>query len=183
MQQISVSLFILGGGASNDGKSYGIWQFSNVKPSTKFTVVSHGPTHTTIKVEGDPNPKDIPHTDENRRQIKNFSKCWKTPALANRPPSYLEAGALLWGLDITRFWSLSSPFPLYAQSDHLPLKWIKHSEKVQLVRIKSHVWWVWAGCILTYRDLQIIKTATPDTQCWVLVSWRHWDSNIRSKTC
>ena len=80
-------------------------------------------------MEGEPGPRDIPHTEENRKQIKNFSKCWKTPALANRPPFYLEADALLWGLDITRFWSLSSPFPLYAQSDHLPLKWVKHSEK------------------------------------------------------
>ena len=121
--------FYSGGDASNDGKSYGLWQFSDVKPSTKFTVVSHGPTHTTIHVEGEPEPRDIAHTDENRKQIKNFSKTWKTPALANRPPFYLEADALLWGLDVTRFWSLSSPFPIYAQSDHLPLKWVKHSEK------------------------------------------------------
>jgi hypothetical protein len=41
----------------------------------------------------------------------------------------LEADTLLWGLAKCRFWALSSPFPLYAFSDHLPLKWVRKCEK------------------------------------------------------
>ncbi len=44
-------------------------------------------------------------------------------------PFYLEADTLLWGLAKCRFWALSSPFPLYAFSDHLPLKWVRKCEK------------------------------------------------------
>ncbi len=35
----------------------------------------------------------------------------------------------MWGLAKCRFWALSSPFPLYASSDHLPLKWVRKCEK------------------------------------------------------
>ncbi len=41
----------------------------------------------------------------------------------------MEADTLLWGLSKCRFWALSSPFPLYASSDHLPLKWIRKCDK------------------------------------------------------
>jgi hypothetical protein len=50
-------------------------------------------------------------------------------ALRLRPPFYLEADALLWGTNEVKFYALSSPFPLYTYSDHLPLNWMKKSEK------------------------------------------------------
>ncbi len=46
-----------------------------------------------------------------------------------RTPFYLEADTLLLSLAKCRFWALSSPFPLYAFSDHLPLKWVRKCEK------------------------------------------------------
>ncbi len=35
-----------GGDASNDGKAYGIHQFCDLPPSTKFSVTTHSPTET-----------------------------------------------------------------------------------------------------------------------------------------
>jgi transposase InsO family protein len=47
------------------------------------------------------------------------------------PPSIskLIADTFLWGLAKSRFYALSSPFPLYAYSDHLPLKWVRKCDK------------------------------------------------------
>jgi hypothetical protein len=117
-----------GGDASIDGKAFGLYQYSDVTPTSEFTVTSHGPEHTTILLKGSTTPHDIPHTDTHRRSIVWFSKCW-SDADRKRAPFYLEADALLWGLDKSRFWALSSPFPLYAHSDHLPLKWIHKCER------------------------------------------------------
>jgi hypothetical protein len=60
--------------------------------------------------------------------IQFLSKSW-TDSEKNRPPFYLEADALLWAMDRTKFYSLSSSYPLYTYSDHLPLKWMSKSTK------------------------------------------------------
>jgi hypothetical protein len=70
----------------------------------------------------------IPHNSDTRLNIAWFSKTW-SEADRKRASCYLETDALLWGLAKCRFWALSSPFPLYASSDHLPLKWIHKCEK------------------------------------------------------
>ena len=49
--------------------------------------------------------------------------------MRGRPPFYLEASALLWGMEKARFYALSSPFPLYTYSDHAPLQWINKTAK------------------------------------------------------
>jgi hypothetical protein len=65
---------------------------------------------------------------DTRHNIAWFSKVW-SEADRKRAPFYLEADTLLWGLAKCRFWALSSPFPLYAFSDHMPLKWVRKCEK------------------------------------------------------
>jgi hypothetical protein len=47
------------------------------------------------------------------------------------PPFYpcLEADALLWGIEKCRFYALSSRFPFYTCSDHMPLQWMNKSQK------------------------------------------------------
>ncbi len=35
----------------------------------------------------------------------------------------------MWTTDEVKFYALSSPFPLYTYSDHMPLSWMKKSEK------------------------------------------------------
>jgi hypothetical protein len=59
------------------------------------------------------------HSPDNMSIIQFLSKCW-TDSERNRPPFYLEADALLWAMEKTKFYSLSSSFPLYTYSDHLP---------------------------------------------------------------
>ena len=133
--------FYSGGDVSNDGKSYGIWQFwptDDISPidssgneltkATAFTVISHGSHHTVIAFGDPPTEYSIPHTDETKRIMRYFSKCW-SEASRKRAPCYLEGDALLSGLEWHRFWALSSPFPLYTNSDHQPLKWMIKSEK------------------------------------------------------
>ena len=120
--------FHLGCDASNDGKAAGLTQYSDVPPGTPFTVIDYGPDHTTVRFAGAPEPHPIAHTSENRKIIVYFSKCW-SEADRKRAPYYLEADCLLWGLEKSRFWALSSPYTLFAHSDHLPLKWMKKSDK------------------------------------------------------
>ena len=73
-------------------------------------------------------PHSKHHNADNMRVISYFSKCWADNE-RNRPPFYLEANALLWGMDKAKIYALSSPFPLYTYSDHQPLKWIEKSDK------------------------------------------------------
>jgi hypothetical protein len=120
--------FHSGGDASNDGKSYGIHQFCDLPRGTQFTVTAHSPTETTVRLTDSDTLHTIPHTRDTRLNIAWFSKTW-SDADRKRAPFYLEADTLLWGLAKCRFWALSSPFPLYASSDHLPLKWIRKCEK------------------------------------------------------
>jgi hypothetical protein len=63
--------------------------------------------------------------------IAHYSKAF-TEQQRLRPPYYLEADSLLWATNETKFYSLSSPFPLYTYSDHLPLAWMNKSEKGQV---------------------------------------------------
>jgi hypothetical protein len=120
--------FHSGGDAFNDGKAYGIFQFSDLPITTQFTVESHSPTTTIVRLADTNALHFIPHTPDTRHNIAWFSKVW-SEADRKRAPFYLEAGTLLWGLTKCRFWALSLPFPLYAASDHLPLKWVRKCEK------------------------------------------------------
>ena len=120
--------FHSGGDASNDGKSYGIHQFCDLPRSTQFSVTAHTPTETTVRLTDTNTLHTIPHNNDTRHNIAWFSKTW-SEADRKRAPFYLEADTLLWGLAKCRFWALSSPFPLYASSDHLPLKWVRKCDK------------------------------------------------------
>jgi transposase InsO family protein len=68
------------------------------------------------------------HSPDNMDVIAFLSKAW-TGAQRLRPPYYLEADALLWSTNEVKFYALSSKFPLYTYSDHMPLAWMKKSEK------------------------------------------------------
>jgi hypothetical protein len=115
--------------ASNDGKAYGIHQFCDLpKP--------HSPTETTVRLIDSNTLHTIPHNPDTRLNIAWFSKTW-SDADRKRAPFYLEADTLLWGLAKCRFWALSSPFPLYASSDHLPLRWIRKCEKGPVSELPS----------------------------------------------
>jgi transposase InsO family protein len=120
--------FHSGGDASNDGKAYGIFQFNDLPANTQFKVESHCPDFTTVRLTDTDTTHTIPHNTDTRHNIAWFSKVW-SDADRKRAPFYLEADTLLWGLAKCRFWALSSPFPLYASSDHLPLKWVRKCEK------------------------------------------------------
>jgi hypothetical protein len=120
--------FHCGGDASNDGKAFGIHQYSDLPPGTTLSVTAHSAYETTVMLTETNTPHTIPHNEQTRRVIAWFSKTW-SDADRKRAPFYLEADALLWGLSKCRFWAMSSPFPLYASSDHLPLKWVRQCEK------------------------------------------------------
>jgi hypothetical protein len=68
------------------------------------------------------------HSPDFMAVIAFFSKAF-TEAQRLRPPFYLEADSLLWATNETKFYALSSRFPLYTYSDHMPLQWMKKSEK------------------------------------------------------
>jgi hypothetical protein len=74
-----------------------------------------------------PHDADL-HCGDNMAVIAYYSKLWPDP-MRGRPPFYLEADALLWGMDKARFYALSSACPLYTCSDHAPLQWIQKSAK------------------------------------------------------
>ena len=73
-------------------------------------------------------PPSVEHKPENAKVISYFSKAW-TDTERKKPPFYLEASALLWGIEKCRIYALSSRFPLYTYSDHLPLRWMDKCEK------------------------------------------------------
>jgi hypothetical protein len=68
------------------------------------------------------------HSPDNMAVVSFFSKAWND-AQRNRPPFYLEADGLLWAMGKAKFYALSSPFPLYTCSDHMPLQWMSKSQK------------------------------------------------------
>jgi hypothetical protein len=62
------------------------------------------------------------HAPENHAVIFFLSKAFdETQRL--RPPFYLEGDSLLWCTKKSKYYALSSRFPLYTYSDHMPLKW------------------------------------------------------------
>ena len=65
---------------------------------------------------------------EQRRVVCFFSKSW-TPALAVTPVFYREAYALLYCLERSKLWALSSPFPVRCEVDQVSLRWVRHSSK------------------------------------------------------
>jgi hypothetical protein len=87
--------------ASEDGKGANLYQLANCPISKQF-----------------PYCKDK-YSPDNMSIIAHYSKAW-TEALRLRSPFYLEADSLLWGTNEVKFYALSSPFPLYTYSDHLP---------------------------------------------------------------
>jgi hypothetical protein len=68
------------------------------------------------------------HAPDNMVVIQFLSKA-RNGASRNRPPFYLEADASLWGIEKCRFYALSSRFPFYTHSDHMPLQWMNKSQK------------------------------------------------------
>ncbi len=68
------------------------------------------------------------HAPDNHAVIFFLSKAFdETQRL--RPPFYLEGDSLLWCTLKCKFYALSSPFPRYTYSDHMPLKWMEKTEK------------------------------------------------------
>ncbi len=96
--------------ASEDGKGAVLYQLHDCSVDKQY-----------------PYDKDL-HAPEKMSVIAHYSKAF-TEVQRLRPPYYLEADSLLWATNETKFYSLSSPFPLYTYSDHLPLAWMNKSEK------------------------------------------------------
>jgi transposase InsO family protein len=102
--------FHLATDASEDGKGGYLYQLPTIpiEDQHPYCPRKHGPDKVAI--------------------IQFLSKSW-TETQRNRPPFYLEADALLWAQGKCKFYALSSPFPFYTYSDHLPLMWMQKSEK------------------------------------------------------
>jgi hypothetical protein len=116
-----------GGDASNDGKSFGL-SHNDLPAGEEFKVISHTPDSTTVLLTRTNQPHTITHNAHSRLHIAWWSKTW-SDADRKRAPFYLEADTFLWCLAKSRFYALSSPYPLYASSDHLPLKWVRKCDK------------------------------------------------------
>jgi hypothetical protein len=86
------------------------------------------PSETTVQLTVDKRTHTITHNDASRLHIAWWSKTWPD-ADRKRAPFYLEADTFLWDLTKSRFYALSSPYPLYAFSDHFPLKWVRKCDK------------------------------------------------------
>jgi hypothetical protein len=61
---------------------------------TQFTVESHHPTHTIVRLTVSDTLQTIPHNVDTRHNIAWFSKVW-SEADRKRAPFYLEADTLL----------------------------------------------------------------------------------------
>ncbi len=59
--------FHCGGDASNDGKAFGIHQYSNLPPGNTFTVTAHSASETTVLLSETATSHTIPHNDHTRR--------------------------------------------------------------------------------------------------------------------
>ena len=102
--------FHLATDASEDGKGGELYQLPNVPVQDQF-------------------PYDAKlHAPDNHAVIFFISKAWnETQRL--KPPFYLEGDSLLWGTGKCRYYALSSKYPLYTYSDHMPLNWMHKTEK------------------------------------------------------
>jgi hypothetical protein len=102
--------FHLASDASEDGKGGELYQLPSMPISEQFPY----------------DPKK--HAPELHAVIFFLSKAFdETQRL--RPPFYLEGDSLLWCTLKAKFYALSSPFPLYTYSDHMPLRWMEKTEK------------------------------------------------------
>ncbi len=68
------------------------------------------------------------HAPENHAVIFFISKAFDDTQRL-RPPFYLEGDSLLWCTLKTKYYALSSRFPLNTYSDHLPLRWMEKTGK------------------------------------------------------
>jgi hypothetical protein len=102
--------FHLATDASEDGKGGELYQLPGVPVEDQF-------------------PYDAKlHAPENHAVIFFISKAFnETQRL--KPPFYLEGDSLLWRTGKSRYYALSSKYPLYTYSDHMPLNWMHKTEK------------------------------------------------------
>jgi hypothetical protein len=89
--------------ASEDGKGGELYQLPSIPIDEQYPF----------------NPKT--HAPENHAVIFFISKAFDDTQRL-RPPFYLEGDSLLWSTLKCKYYALSSRFPLYTYSDHLPLK-------------------------------------------------------------
>ncbi len=61
--------FHCGGDASNDGKTFGIHQYSDLPSGTPLTVTAHSASETTVLLTATNTTHTIPHNDHTRRII------------------------------------------------------------------------------------------------------------------
>ena len=67
---------------------------------------------------------------ETRRVIYYDSQSWnRNSSLAHMPPFYKEGHAAFYAIDKCRYYIDASPFVTLVFTDHLPLKWIRHSNR------------------------------------------------------
>ena len=97
--------FHLATDASEDGKGGELYQLPSIPIAQQYPYDSKT------------------HAPDNHAVIFFLSKAFdETQRL--QPPFYLEGDSLLWCTLKCKFYALSSPFPLYTYSDHMPLKWM-----------------------------------------------------------
>ncbi len=102
--------FHLATDASEDGKGGELYQLPSIPVEAQypFCLIAHAP--------------------DNHAVILFLSKA-HTETHRLKPPFYLEGDALLWCTHKCKYYALSSRFPLYTYSDHMPLNWMQKSEK------------------------------------------------------
>jgi hypothetical protein len=102
--------FHLATDASEDGKGATLYQLPSIAVADQYPYDAKA------------------HAPENMAIIFFLSKAFnETQRL--KPPFYLEGDALLWATNKSRYYALSSRFPLYTYSDHMPLNWMHKTEK------------------------------------------------------
>jgi hypothetical protein len=102
--------FHLATDASEDGKGGELYQLPSIPISDQYPYC----------------PKL--HAPENHAVIFFLSKA-HTETHRLKPPFYIEGDDLLWGTFKCKHYALSSRYPLYTYSDHMPLNWMQKTEK------------------------------------------------------
>jgi hypothetical protein len=102
--------FHLATDASEDGKGVALYQLPSIAVADQYPY--------DAKV----------HAPENIAIIFFLSKAFNEIQRL-KPPFYLEGDALLWATNKSRYYALSSRFPIYTYSDHMPLNWMHKTEK------------------------------------------------------
>ena len=65
---------------------------------------------------------------ESKDAIMYGSRSWES-SMVHQPTFYKEGYSLFWALDQCRYYIDASPFDTTVRTDHMPLKWIKHSTR------------------------------------------------------